>query len=170
VKQEYFIRLGTVTLFALAAIVLASGALLAPSYLYLNTEIQARSNQLSALEAQLGATVGSQASSRLSALSGNAAYLARLASTSSATAALRNVLSAPHTGISLVAFSITPAKHGNDGTMTLTGTASTRETLRAYNDALSHVPGVTNGDLPISAYAQDSNIPFSIKLTGSFMP
>lgn len=168
--QEYFIRLGSVILIALAVVTLAGGALLVPSYLYLNSEIQARSERVAALDAELAATAGTEASSRLTTLSSNATYLARLASTSSATAALRNLFTAPRTGITLSSFSITPAKRGTDGSLTLTGVASTRETLRAYNEALSQLPGVTNGDLPISTFAKDSNIPFSIKLTGSLEP
>lgn len=169
-RREYYVRLATVALSTLAAVVIGSGALLVPSYLYLHQEIQSRETQAKDLDARLANTEAKEASKRLITLSSNATYLARLASTTSATAALRGVLAVPRSGITLSALSYTPPIKGNDGKMLLSGVASTRETLRAYNQSLATLPYVTNAELPISAYAKESNIPFSITLTGTLMP
>jgi hypothetical protein len=169
-RREYYVRLATVAVSILAAVVVASAALLAPSYLYVRQEIASREAQMKELDARLGNSEGKEVSKRLTTLSANANYLARLASTSSATAALRGVLAVPRPGIVLGALSYVPASHGTDGKMLLTGVASTRETLRAYNQSLAALPYVANAELPISAYAKESNIPFSITLTGTLMP
>jgi Tfp pilus assembly protein PilN len=169
-KREYFLRLATTAIAALAAVVIGSGALLIPSYLYLGQEIQARQNRLAELDTQLAATGGKETNARLAALTDNVSYLARLASSSSATAALRGVLAAPRPGITLTAVIFDPAKQKADGKMTLKGTAATRQTLRAYVDVLSALPFVSNADLPISAYAKETSIPFVITLTGTLAP
>jgi hypothetical protein len=169
-KREYFIRLATVGVFALTTVVVASGALLVPSYLYLNQEIRARATRSTELDAKLAASQGRETNQRLTALSDSAIYLARLATTTAATAALRGVLGVPHTGITLTGFVFTPSTQGANGKMILTGMATTRETLRAYDLALSQLLYVSNADLPISAYAKESAIPFTITLTGTLMP
>src|SRR5262249_11864932 len=106
----------------------------------------------------------------LASITSTATYLSRLATTSPATAALRGVLAVPRPGITLSGFTYQPRIHAADGTMNLTGTASTRETLRAYTDALGQLPYIADVNLPIGAYAKESNIPFTIVLTGSLTP
>ena len=64
----------------------------------------------------------------------------------------------------------TPPVRGNDGKMVLTGIASTRETLRTYVTTLSRLPYVSNAEVPISVYAKESLIPFTLTLTGSLTP
>ena len=170
IRREYFVRLATVFTCGLIAVVIGSGALLVPSYLYLNQEIHLREARLADLDSRLASSQGQQANLRLNTLSENSTYLSRLATTSSATPALRAVIELPHSGITLSGFSYTPVQRGTDGRMILTGTASTRETLRAYVQALGQLPFVSNADLPISAYAKESAIPFTITLTGSLQP
>lgn len=168
--REYFVRLATVAVLAFSAVALGSGALLVPSYLYLSHEIGSRQAQLRDLDAQLAAAHGKETTAELAQLTQTAAYLARLATSTPATAAFRGVLSVPRTGIAISGLSYSQSVKGNDGRMTLTGTAATREALRAYNDALSALPYVSNVDLPISAYAKETAIPFTITLTGSLSP
>ncbi len=169
-KREYFVRLATVAVFALAAVTLGSGALLIPSYLYTGQQIQLRNSSISDLDSKLAASQGKEASARLTTLTASALYLSRLGSTTTATGALRGVLSAPRTGISLSVFTFTPPTNGNVGRMTVGGIAASRESLRAYTSALTTLPFVSSVDLPISAYAQESQIPFVITLTGTLAP
>ncbi|MEK7602563.1 MAG: hypothetical protein AAB472_03705 [Patescibacteria group bacterium] len=169
--REYFLRLVVVALSGLIVVILGSGVLLIPSYLYLNQEIQLKEKQAADIDARLSSTEGKEANVRLLSLTQNANYLSRLATTSSATAAVKAVLNVPRNGITLTGFTYTPASaKGIDGKMTLKGTASTRETLRAYVAALAALPFVSNADLPISAYAKENNIPFVITLTGTLLP
>ncbi|MDB5189144.1 MAG: hypothetical protein JWL82_101 [Parcubacteria group bacterium] len=170
IRREYFLRLATVFIYALSAITIGSGALLIPSYLYVHGEVAAQQARINELDTRLAASKGQETNARVTALTENATYLARLGSTSSATAVLRATLAVPRTGITLTGFTYTPATHGPDGKMTLRGVASTRETLRAYDQALGQLPFVTNNDLPISSYAKESSIPFTITLTGTLLP
>lgn len=169
-KREYFIRLATVAVSSIAAVVLASSALLLPSYLFLHQEIQSRQARIADLDAQLIAVGGDSASKRLAVLYENATYLTRLATNTTATGALGAVLAVPHTSIALTGFSFAPPLTPGKGRMTLSGIASTREVLRAYVLALGALPFVTGVDLPISVYAKESSIPFVITLTGPFLP
>ncbi len=54
--------------------------------------------------------------------------------------------------------------------MTVSGMAATRDALRQYATALGGLPYVSKADLPISAYAKDSDITFTITLTGTLTP
>lgn len=170
VKREYFLRLATAGVFALALVVVGSGILLLPSYLYLNQQIQVAQTHSNDIDAHLSAIAGQSANTRISSLSADADYLARLQQVPSASTAFRAVLIVSRPGIALTGFTYSPAQHKNDGKMTLTGLSQTRETLHAYTDALTALPFVTNVDLPISAYAKDSSIPFTITLMGTLMP
>jgi len=154
----------------LAGVMLGSSVLLVPTYLYLNRDISTRQSHVAQLDASLGLAHGKETTAQLNDLTSTATYLARLASTTQATAALRMALAVPRPGIVLTGITFQPPVHANDGKMTLNGTATTREALRAYNDALSALPSVSSVDLPISAYAKDKDIPFTITLTGTLSP
>jgi Tfp pilus assembly protein PilN len=169
-RREYFMRLAVVAIYALIGVVVGSGALLVPSYLYVNQEVQARQARSTVLDTELAASNGQQTNQRLATFADTASYLSRLATTTTATAALQGVLAVSRQGVTLMAFTFTPPAQGAPGKMTLSGTATTREMLQAYTVALGRLPFVSNVDLPISAYAKDANIPFLITLTGTFLP
>lgn len=172
--REYYLHLATVSVWSLVVIVAFGIAFLAPSFLYVEDEMRARQARIDSMNQNLAGTSGQSANTELASLSASAQYLTRLASTTTASAALRGVLGVPRNGIVLtgITYSLPVATtgHAPSGSMTLTGTAATRESLRAYVAALSALPYVSNANLPISAYAKDANIPFSITLTGSLAP
>jgi len=169
-KRGYFLRVGTLACVLLTGLVVLHGLLLVPSYIYAHGEAKREATELATLNASLHTAEEAQVRARLTVLSGNITYLNQLATTSAASAALRAVLSVPRAGITLSGFTFTPSAGKVLGTMSISGTATTRDTLRAYALALGALPFVTNADLPISAYAQDSNIPFTITLTGTLRP
>ncbi|MGE5540867.1 MAG: hypothetical protein ACM3TU_01105 [Bacillota bacterium] len=169
-RQEYFIRLATVSIFMLSFVLIASGVLLAPSYLFLHQEMQGREAHIQELDARLNAIGGEAATKRLAAVATNAMYIARLASTTTSTAAIRTVLDIPRPGITISGFTFTAPIQDGKTTMMITGTAATRESLRSYALTLGQQPFISGVDLPISAYAKEADIPFSITLTGTFKP
>jgi Tfp pilus assembly protein PilN len=169
-RRGYFLRVAALGCGMLAGLVVLHGLLLLPSYIFAHSEVKRESAQLATLNASLNTSEEAQVRKRLGQLSTNVAYLNTLATTTTASAVLRAVLAAPRTGITLSGFTFTPATPGKQGTMGISGMAATRDTLRAYALALGALPFVTNADLPISAYAKDSNIPFTITLTGSLRP
>lgn len=170
-RRGYFLRLGTVACGLIASVVFIHGLLLLPSYIFAQTEVKRETVELATLNARLQTSEEAQVRTRLTSLSNNVAYLNKLATTTAASAALKAVLIVPRSGITLTGFTFTPiGPSGGPGSMGLTGKAATRDALRAYALALGQLPFVTNADLPISAYAQDNNIPFTITLTGTLRP
>lgn len=169
-RYGYFIRLATVGVLLTAGIVVVNIALLAPSYLFLHEDAKASRGLMTSIDTALASAEGAEVSERLKRLEEDAAYLGRLETLPTASTAMRAVLGVPRTGIRVTGLSYSPPTTGGDGKMLVTGTATTRDALRRYNLALGELPFVTSADLPISAYAADSNIPFTITLTGTMLP
>lgn len=167
--REYVVRLAVVAAWLLVALALVHGLLLVPSYLYVHQQIESREAQIAALESAAGTENEAVLASRIATLETKAAQLAALAERGTASGAVRAVLSAPRAGIRINGITYTPGA-GNSNRMTVNGTASTRDALRQYLETLAALPYVEKAELPISAYAEVSNISFTITLTGSLMP
>ncbi len=172
-RQEYFVRLATVTAWLLTFVVLAECVLLLPSYLFESQAVSAHTVELQQLSQKAATSQEQQVQSEVQALSREASYLQGLSTTPTASKALRAILAVPHPGIALSGFTYGPAQTANSNTlksMEITGVADTREDLRGYDAALSALTYVSSADLPISEYAKASSIPFTITLTGSLTP
>lgn len=167
-RHEYFFRLLTVFMVACGLLVFAWGALLFPSYIYLSTTIAAKNKTITALGDAFQNADQHAADAELSALVNNAAYLNSLSKVSGASAALAAILAVPRPSIRVTGFSFVPPRGNVAGTLIVSGVAASRDALRSYNLALGTVPGVVSADLPVSAYAKESNIAFTITLTGTF--
>lgn len=167
-RQIYFLRLAVVSLVLGAGVIVVHGVLLMPSYLYLDSQVQERTATLATIEAQLERSEEKQVSARIASLTTDATYLARLAELPKASAAVSAITKLSRPGIQLTGFSFAPTEGG--ATMTASGVATTREALRAYERVLSEQTYISSVTLPISAYAKDSDIPFTITLTGPFLP
>jgi hypothetical protein len=169
-RRGYFLRVATVALLLGTLLVVIHGVFLLPSYLYASSEITARERAASGEGAEAPTTASAAAT--LAALKSDATYLNRLTTAPSASAALRAVLSVPRPGVSLQSFTYTPPAPGNGASakMLITGTASTREALRAYDLALTGAAFVSSVDLPVSAYAKEADIAFTLTLAGTLAP
>ncbi|CAN5714075.1 hypothetical protein BH11PAT2_BH11PAT2_09010 [soil metagenome] len=170
-RQGYFVRVVTVAIFLAVFLVFVHGLLLVPSYLYASSRVASEQKELDTITNSLQTSQEKEASVRIGALRTNVSYLGRLSSLPIASAAVRSLLAVPRNGIRLGGFTFTaPEAAGSPGTMTLTGVATTRDTLRQYTLSLQGVSFITSVDLPISAYAKESDIPFTITLKGSLTP
>lgn len=167
-RREYFFRLLTVFVVGCGLLVFAWGFLLLPSYMYLSKTIAAKEATITALGNAFKNADQQAADTELSTLVHNAAYLNSLSKESSVSAALAAILALPRPGVKVTGFSFVPPKGSTAGTLSVSGVAASRDALRSYNLALEAVPGVTSADLPVSAYARESNITFTITLTGTF--
>ncbi len=167
-RRGYFFKLGTVAAVAGAIVVLAHAALLAPAYLYLKDEVALEQAHLDEIAANLAASGEGEMRTRQKQLEADAARLVALASSPQATNVIRAVLQVPRTGIEISGFTFHAPQP--DGRFAITGTAATRESLRQYALALSKLSFAKSADLPLSAYAKESDIPFTITLTGPLMP
>lgn len=166
IGRLYTIRLATVTLLLLSFLIVSAVVLRAPIYVYQYQQIQIEQQESVHLASRLSDNQGKGVTARFKALNDNISYLSRLASTSSATSAVASVLNVSHQGVILSGLSYTPAQKGSEEKITLTGKATTRESLQQYVSTLSSLSSGKGAEVPISTYAKESDIPFTITLTG----
>ncbi|OGG78047.1 hypothetical protein A3A36_02625 [Candidatus Kaiserbacteria bacterium RIFCSPLOWO2_01_FULL_52_12b] len=152
---------------------LTAAALLSPTYILLIKSISAKETRLASIESTLSSTEEKALSARLSILLNEAAILTALGEMISASSRIRSFLAVPRPGVSISNVAYTPAttiQYKNSvgtipGTIAVSGTAATRDALRTYQLALQKEPFATSVNLPVSAYAQDANISFTITVT-----
>ncbi len=165
-RQDYLFRVGTLALILAAFLIAAHGVLLAPAYIYAEERIAVADGRLAELSARRAVSGYEDFSARIAAFSARAADIERLASMPSAAETVRAILELPRRGIALSSFSyVPPGSDGKGGSMTVGGIANARDALRAFDADLRKLPFVASTDLPLSAYAKETNIEFSIALT-----
>jgi len=168
-RQIYFTRLAVIAVLVLVGVAIVHSVLLLPSYLYARSEVQERTLTIAQLAGSLEGSEGQTIASRVATLADDATYLARLGDTPKASTAIGAVTKISRPGIRLSGFSFAPLAEGG-ATMYVSGVASTRESLRTYEQKLRAETYITSTSLPISAYAKERDIDFTITLVGPFMP
>lgn len=174
-RRDYFLRLGTVSALLVAGLTIAASMLLLPTYIFLMESSRAKTAHLANAKTTHASEDEASLSKRLTALANDAATLTALANVPPASSIIRSVLAIPRFGIALTGFAYTPAlptlpsqststAQKNKGKLAITGVATTRNALRAYQLALQAAPLVLSADLPVSAYAKDVNSVFTITL------
>ncbi|MBU6388429.1 hypothetical protein KGQ72_00925 [Patescibacteria group bacterium] len=163
--RDYLLRLSVVSVLFVTALLLVAMLLLVPTYVLLVGSQSAKEAHIATIESTLSSSNGTTLSARLTALSDNAATLSALAHLPSASAIIRSVLAIARPGVTLSGLAYTPPAGKNSGALALSGVAATRDALRSYQLALQGTPSILSADLPVSAYAKDSNIAFTITVT-----
>lgn len=170
-RRGYFLRLINITVWLAVIALCIHGILLAPAYLYARAEVKREQTELNRISSSSSTAEERSIQTHIASVKGDITYLGRLATLPTASGAIRAVLQVPHSGIQITGFTYTaPSGTSHTAQMSVTGTANTRDGLRQYAQALGQLSYVSNADLPISAYAKDSDIPFTITLTGSLTP
>lgn len=170
-RREYFVRLTTIALLMATVGIVIHGILLFPAYLYTHAQVAQEQHELDTMAASASTAEEQSINAQIAAVKADITYLGRLGTQPTASAAVRAILTVPHPGVSLSGFTYTaPLTASSSAQMTVSGTASTRDSLRGYVESLGQQPYVTKADLPISAYAKESAIPFTVTLTGSLRP
>ncbi len=164
-SRGYLLRVVVVATVLLTTLALAAAALLIPTYVYLTGSEGAKEKQLSNVESTLVPAEDAALSSRLTLLANNASTLVALSKVPSVSSILRATLAVSRAGVTLSGFSYTPATEKKVATLTISGSAATREALRNYQLALQDAPFARAAALPVSAYAKDSDIAFTITVT-----
>lgn len=164
-SREYRMRLGIVAVLLLTSLAFADGLLLLPTYVLLTQSASAKQANLENVESVLSSADEKALAAHLAALSNDAVTLIALGKAPSASAIVRNTLAIPRSGVMLESFSYTPAAPKISGKLAISGTATTRDALRSYQVALQGAPFVASADLPVSAYAKDADIAFTITVT-----
>ncbi len=169
-RRDYFIRLSIVGLSLVTVLVGSTGVLLLPTYVYLKAETNAREAQLLALESALASGDEAMLEARITTLTKQSTRLASLKNGETASAYLLKALAVPRPGIKISGFSFAPTEKERPSTLLISGVADTRDNLRAYQLAITAAPFVKSADLPISSYAKNSDISFSIMLALKPLP
>ena len=165
IRRGYYVRLGVTLAGMLTVLVGIAAVLLLPSYVFLVQSEKVKEGHLANLETTSPSVDENKLSARLTALSVETATLTNIGKAPSASSIIRSMLFVPRPGIVLSGFSYTASGGGVPGTLLISGVAATRDSLRVYKLALQNVDRVISVDLPVSAYAKDSQISFSITLT-----
>lgn len=163
--RNYFLRFGVVCIMFLIMLTFVSAVLLVPTYVYLAKSVSAKEAHLATIESAFSSASEKELSARLAALSSDVAILTALADAPSVSKIMSAVLAVSRPGITLSSFTYTPAEGKTPGTLIISGTAMTRDALRNYQLALQSAPFAVSATLPVSAYAEDTYIAFTITVT-----
>jgi len=163
--RSYYFRLGVVATVLVTGLVVASGVLLLPTYVFLTNSAHTKEVRLEQIQTTLSSSGGVALSARLNAVSTDAELLIALSNKPVASKTINLVLLTPRPGILLSGFTYTPANGNGSDKLLISGTAATRDSLRKYQIVLQGLSFVRTADLPVSAYAKDANIPFLITIT-----
>lgn len=162
-KRGYVLRLTTVVLGLFIGVLIAHGILLVPSYVYTTDRFVRLTAEMQMLSLAMEDRANENVSARLQSIETTGATILQSVTTASASAVLAQVLAVPRPAIALSGMSVDVAKEkGGMHKMRITGIANTREALRSYYLALTQLPSVSGVDLPLSAYAKDTDIAFSM--------
>lgn len=164
----YFTRLAVIVSATLLVLTVLHGAFLAPSFVYLSEVHEQAKQELRAYDRVLSSDVATDVSMRLTQLETNAEAVRRASAGKATVAVLEEVLAVRTQGVSTDSYSI----DSDAGVLRvrIVGRAATRETLREYHLSLSTLPFVQTADLPLSAYAKETDIPFTITIDGTYTP
>ncbi len=164
VTRNYKLRLTTVAIVLSVLLVATTAVLLLPLYVYLTKTASAKEARLAAIESSLAEANDASLSARLNTLTSDTSTLRALGAASSTAYTIRDVLTLPHPGISITTISYSPTNI-TQAKMILSGTASTRDALHDYELTLTQSNLFTVVSLPVSAFAQDTKINFTLTLT-----
>lgn len=164
-RRAYFFRLGAVGALMITFLVLIHGVLLLPTHTFLSKEITMREGELAALSQGDASTDEASFEARLTLLSKSAERIQSLGTTTPVITTFTSILAIPHAGITLSGFSFVASTAKKSATISLSGSAMTRDTLRQYQLALSTAAFIASADLPVSTYAKDTKLPFTITLS-----
>ncbi len=165
VRREYFLRIGVVAIAMAISLVGVAMILLIPTYTFLSNSAYTKKARVAEIQSVISSSDEKTLEARLALLSTNTQALVLLENTPSAIGIVRNILHISRSGVTLSRFSYSPAIGGKAGTITLSGIATTRDVLRQYQLALSRASFIASANLPISAYAKDADISFTINIT-----
>lgn len=169
-RQLYFLRLAVVAVLLLSIVAIAHAVFLFPTHLFLSGQVRDRTETLASLKASLEGSEEREVSERIASLTNDATYLAALGDMPQAATSIAAIINIGHVGVRLTGFSFDPGNADRPAKMTVSGVADTRESLRSYEQSLLDASFIDTTDLPISAYAKERDIPFTVTLTGSFKP
>jgi len=166
--RDYVLRMSTLAFLFFALLIAVHALLLIPTYSYAVSEKEVQEERVAELSKRREVSGFTDISERVEAFMMRAKSLEELRTLPSVSDFIRLVLAVPANGITMTSFVWSAPLGGSEGSMRITGTAKTRESLSAFDRALQNVQYVRSTDLPLSAYAREQDIPFTITLLLEF--
>lgn len=164
-RRDYFLRLSTIAMLLVTALTTASAILLLPTYVFLSASARTGEAHLANIESSISSSEDAELSAQLTALSNSTAILSSISDEYSVSTIMRSVIAIPHPSVVISSFSYSPVVGKKQSTLAISGVAATRDALRSYQFALQNAQFISSADLPVSAYAKDTNIAFMITVT-----
>lgn len=166
-SREYRWRVAVVLMVFVDAVIIIGVALLGPVYIEARLDASTAANQARSVEKK-----NDLHTSLITETATLSATLKALSTTSPTPMLLTDIMpiisADKTTNISITSIDYTTNSSGaNTITLTLTGTATTRNSLAAFISALKGEKRISNVAIPISDYAADTNVPFTITITAS---
>lgn len=161
-QRDVAVRLGVVACVLVVALTVIGALLLIPTQLLLAQMLEVKQSELATLEANHTTSDQASVSGRLHTLLNNVAAVTALKNSSSMSGTLQKILAMPHAGITIFNMSYTL---GTPPTLLISGTAATRDDLHNYQAAMQAASFIHTSSLPVSSYAKDVLVPFTITVT-----
>jgi len=162
--RDYIVRIGVVFVVFITVLIGVAAVLRVPAYVFLTSRVNDLQKDLMTMKSD-SSDNNEDFSIRLATLSANITRLSVVNPNPLASAIIRNILLVSHPGIAITGMNFTIAAVGKPSALIVSGTAATRAALRSYHSALQTTPTVRSAELPVSVYAKDTDIPFTITLT-----
>ena len=162
IMLEYRLRLATVAVLAVTALILSNLVLLAPVYLIAVEKNSDAKNDLNILQESKSKVINEKdVNTEVLAVNKNIALFLKTGAAEAASPVtfISKILEIKGDLVRISGFTYDAS--GAEERMVVTGTARTRESLAKFIEALKKEPKFTSIDLPISSYVKSSNIDFS---------
>jgi len=166
-RREYRTRLAIVVLWLSFATFLIASFLLLPSFVLSSAKEKAAVHRFTTLSAEVERESGAKFRDKLADIQSRLKFFSRKAPAAHWHELLAQLVSRKTDTISLTTVSFAG---GEDGTrqVIIAGTARDRAGLRAFAKSLERVSFFEKVAVPISNYAKDTDIEFSVHITGKF--
>lgn len=148
----------------MSVLVVIAALLLVPTYVFLSNDVQSKQAYLANSESK-GSVDRAGSAERLAILAKSVERIAATKDVSLLSPTVRETLAIARPGIAITNVTIVRGMGAKPSTITISGDAKTRDALRQYQLSLQGASFARSVSLPVSAYAKDVNIPFTITVT-----
>lgn len=162
-RSDYFYRLATIAFLIAAFTVALHGVFLLPAYLHVEKDLGERASELATLVAA-DESESPASATMLATLARQTNAIASLGTTTPQSALIAATLAVAHPSVKVTGIAASAKAGKNPATIAVSGIAATRDALRSYDLALGALPFAKSADLPVSVYAVESSIPFTITI------
>jgi uncharacterized protein (UPF0333 family) len=162
ISAEYTRRKMTVVLAFLLFLIVIAAVFLVPSFIISQFRLSEVSQTVSALQANNSIQNQAALKDKIHMANKKVATLSMGTSSAPVTSVLEGIASEKTADIKITSFSLT---REGAASLTLKGTAATRESLLSFANKLKADTAYKKVDLPISNFAKDENIGFTVTLT-----